>query len=423
MAYNGFILALLAFVSCISCEVSVLDDPTSLPGHLQPLGTGRPITKVAEIPGFPEPDEFFKKYVKSNPKKAVIFKGGAKLSPAFQLWNDDYLKNHPESEKMEFDVEVGKKETRQGNMEKRSVKNFIETFRKDDIYAVTDVPQQLRSQFLLPPVLRCGNIKSELSMMLMWFSSGGTKSVLHQDSFENINCLFRGKKRLLIAEYPKYKKEVVIDRPNGYSSVDVDKVDFGKYPGLAKVDYYEAVMEEGDCLYIPFQWFHQVTSFPNANETNVALNVWWYKNNSYTPQDCTISAEEATLDRFRFQDQGDIGYGKSDGGDDQSEEKQPYDVIFQEYFKVKNTGEIPYDEFVKDIQEPQGDLADVGIHEIPNKKRREKFAKLFFEALDVNQDGILDFNDYNYEEDSEDESEDPKRSEAAKKDGESVQNP
>ena len=28
------------------------------------------------------------------------------------------------------------------------------------------------------------------------------------------------------------------------------------------------------------------------------------------------------------------------------------------------------------IFQPQGDLADVGIHEIPNKKRREKFAKL-----------------------------------------------
>ena len=26
-------------------------------------------------------------------------------------------------------------------------------------------------------------------------------------------------------------------------------------------------------------------------------------------------------------------------------------MIFQEYFKVKNVGEIPYDEFVKDIQE------------------------------------------------------------------------
>ena len=88
--------------------------------------------------------EFFENYVRTKPKRAVIFKGGAKLSPAFNLWNDEYLKNHPDSEKMEFDVEVGKKETREGKMERRTVKNFVETFRKDDIYAVTDVPSQLK---------------------------------------------------------------------------------------------------------------------------------------------------------------------------------------------------------------------------------------------------------------------------------------
>ena len=88
--------------------------------------------------------DFFKNYVHSKPKKAVIFKGGAKLSPAFTLWTDEYLKNHPESETMQFDVEVGKKETRQGNMERRNVKEFVESYRHDDVYAVTDVPQNLQ---------------------------------------------------------------------------------------------------------------------------------------------------------------------------------------------------------------------------------------------------------------------------------------
>lgn len=82
--------------------------------------------------------------MKTKPKKAVIFKGGAKISPAFHLWSDEYLMNHPDSDEMTFDVEVGKKETRQGKMERRSVKNFIETYHKDDIYAVTDVPKQLK---------------------------------------------------------------------------------------------------------------------------------------------------------------------------------------------------------------------------------------------------------------------------------------
>jgi len=30
----------------------------------------------------------------------------------------------------------------------------------------------------------------------MWFSSGGTKSVLHNDDVDNINCLYRGNKTL-----------------------------------------------------------------------------------------------------------------------------------------------------------------------------------------------------------------------------------
>lgn len=33
---------------------------------------------------------------------------------------------------------------------------------------------------------------------VVWFSSGGTKSVLHYDAVDNINCLFDGTKELLM---------------------------------------------------------------------------------------------------------------------------------------------------------------------------------------------------------------------------------
>lgn len=42
----------------------------------------------------------------------------------------------------------------------------------------------------------------------MWFSSGGTKSVLHNDDVDNINCLFSGTKELLFIDYKKYKGKV-----------------------------------------------------------------------------------------------------------------------------------------------------------------------------------------------------------------------
>jgi len=43
---------------------------------------------------------------------------------------------------------------------------------------------------------------------VMWFSSGGTKSVLHNDDVDNINCLFSGTKELLFIDYKKYKNKV-----------------------------------------------------------------------------------------------------------------------------------------------------------------------------------------------------------------------
>ena len=36
------------------------------------------------------------------------------------------------------------------------------------------------------------------------------------------------------------------------------RVDMNKYPNLAKVPWYQAILEEGDCLYVPYLWLHHV---------------------------------------------------------------------------------------------------------------------------------------------------------------------
>ena len=43
----------------------------------------------------------------------------------------------------------------------------------------------------------------------MWFSSGGTKSVVHTDAVDNVNCVYRGDKELFFVD-PKYKDKVRI---------------------------------------------------------------------------------------------------------------------------------------------------------------------------------------------------------------------
>ena len=63
-------------------------------------------------------------------------------------------------------------------------------------------------------------------MKVLWFSSGGTKSVTHTDDYENILCMLDGRKNIILVDYYKYREIVdnIIDVPDGsYSSMDVDR--------------------------------------------------------------------------------------------------------------------------------------------------------------------------------------------------------
>ena len=53
-----------------------------------------------------------------------------------------------------------------------------------------------------------------MHLQIMWFSSGGTKSVVHTDSVENINCLYSGEKEFVMVDPFKYKNMVSCDGSN-----------------------------------------------------------------------------------------------------------------------------------------------------------------------------------------------------------------
>lgn len=64
-------------------------------------------------------------------------------------------------------------------------------------------------EVFLPKCLLCGGFTDYLSTAVMWFSSGGTKSVLHNDQFENINCLYDGSKELYMVDKVKKIYQIV----------------------------------------------------------------------------------------------------------------------------------------------------------------------------------------------------------------------
>ena len=58
----------------------------------------------------------------------------------------------------------------------------------------------LKGEVLVLPCLTCGGAANRILDAVMWFSSGGTKSVLHFDGVENINCVLDGWKEVFLVD-------------------------------------------------------------------------------------------------------------------------------------------------------------------------------------------------------------------------------
>ncbi|KAM7449657.1 hypothetical protein ABFA07_002570 [Porites harrisoni] len=253
------------------------------PGHLQPLGSHQPPSGSIEssevVPG---PREFFEENVR--PGKPLLLRGAAKSMPAYSKWTDGYLSER--FGEVGIDVEEGKKENRSLATFHFKLQDFISRYKNEDIYMVESLPLKMREEYALLKSLRCGGYTEVLQDAVVWFSSGGTKSVLHFDSVDNINCLFDGTKELLMIN-KSYLEQAHIDKVEGaFSTVDVDSVDMYKFPGLQTIPYYKVLMEPGDCLFIPSRWIHQVRSYGSRN---LAVNIWWAHFTNFNHTDCEVS--------------------------------------------------------------------------------------------------------------------------------------
>ena len=117
-----------------------------------------------------------------------------------------------------------------------------------------------------------------MDSLTLWFSSGGTRSVLHRAMSENVLCLLDGgEKRVLL--WDRDDRSWLETHAAGWdprfgaaAAIDVDAIDLDLFPAFKGRAAREVTLRRGDCLYIPFQWYHQVNS---AAGRNLAVNFWW----------------------------------------------------------------------------------------------------------------------------------------------------
>jgi hypothetical protein len=101
----------------------------------------------------------------------------------------------------------------------------------------------------------------------------------HYDLYDNMACLVAGKRRFtlfppeqLVNLYPGPPHKTLAGTPVSMASLDTP--DFKRFPRLkAALDKVQhADLEPGDALFIPYFWWHHVSS---RQPFNVLVNYWW----------------------------------------------------------------------------------------------------------------------------------------------------
>lgn len=62
----------------------------------------------------------------------------------------------------------------------------------------------------------------------------------------------------------------------GYERSESDIISDKQFPLLNNATAIQAELSEGECLYLPASWFHEVTSYSNQGEVHTAINYWFH---------------------------------------------------------------------------------------------------------------------------------------------------
>jgi lysine-specific demethylase 8 len=233
--------------------------------------------EIERIDYVPDPVTFYEEYVLQY--RPFVMQGAVKDTTPLTTWTDEYLKSTFGD--AEVAIEMNKKEKRGGPGDMLPLAEFIDRYKDEAMYVVDEVPKGMRDQVKLPGCLSCGGFLDNANTVFMWFSSGGTKSVLHTDSFHNMHCVVSGEKRFIMIP-PEYTKVIGPEgEGQGYYNLDVEAVNMTAYPKMVDVPWYKAVLSPGDCMYLPFHWIHHVHSIGR----NLGINLWWVPF-SLSYQDC-----------------------------------------------------------------------------------------------------------------------------------------
>lgn len=118
--------------------------------------------------------------------------------------------------------------------------------------------------------------REQIKTVGLWLSAQGVVASLHYDAdgSHNLNVQVKGKKRVLLFSPNQmiYPFSGVNGGAHNFSQVNILKPDDARFPGFRTARCVEALLEEGDMLFIPSYWYHAVF---HLGQININVNFWW----------------------------------------------------------------------------------------------------------------------------------------------------
>jgi len=226
-------------------------------------------------------------------RSPILFKRGIQsLFPTLSSWtNHSYLREQAGSE---FIYAMKKEGPMQGFWSQRRLMKFSDFISDQDKYYLISqksygssklqppMRHELSKDFKLPYFIN----PSFLDSVNLWMGKGEIVSRLHHDDNENLATIIQGEKKYILcspatANVLQVLGEVKLVSANGRIMYHHSDDSHGEHfclrnlfeEGEVPDDCVEVVASEGDVIYIPGGWFHQVRS---AGEPyHQAVNIWW----------------------------------------------------------------------------------------------------------------------------------------------------
>ena len=235
----------------------------------------------------PPSKAFFKRYVAKN--RPVLISGALEHWNALSQWSDAYLAEAAGAYKAEviasanglFPDYLTKPEPM--SKTRMTLAEFLDraanphahkpVLVKGETLYIYGKPGLFKEQTDLTNDIPKPDFLSEIDTepAVMWMSMAGSITPLHYDLINGTLCQIRGRKKVYFFPpdqdkllYPRGKRFPGMDNFERQSSVDIHDPDLKTYPLFQQVKGQECLLEAGDVLFIPSNWYHEVETLDDS---------------------------------------------------------------------------------------------------------------------------------------------------------------